>query len=181
MAQKYDIMNGGLDQLIQDLNSYEQKLLDGNKQIVRELTSIALNSIQSYGQNVIDSDERSDVVNNNNVYLTDIGDVSIGLIINDGKQTAYAEYGYGIVGSKAPYGHFDLWGGEEAAGYEEGYDVDSSHKSKKDRSWIYRDRRGMLSSRTRGSVSVPTFYMSFMETLISAEQITMKVLGGIFK
>jgi hypothetical protein len=160
MAKNYDIMNGGLERLIVDVDNYKKYLAYASGQLVTELSNITKDDIIANAglaeedSQVLDIYSRTSVVqgvrNKNR---------ATNKIINTSNKATFAEFGYGIVGKGSPYAYNDFIN-MAMANFTE-YDMDSPSKriSKKDgrRFWFYKDLYGNIKT-SYGATPKNIFY-----------------------
>lgn len=163
MKDHYDIMSGGMDQLIADIDLLKQQLIDGNNEGMKRVQSELETQFRYYASMVeIWEDYVAVVRHTNNIYL---GIRQSSVVFNSyDKQATFAEYGYGIVGKNNPFVRGDIFGGDSAVGWY-GYDIDTPHKVEPERYWWFKNKI------TFGAPSHPTYYKTFMWAVFNAPRI----------
>lgn len=182
MKQNYDVFNGGMADLLKDIEAFKIGLIEANNEISQEVSSIIRNNIISNASQASEEAQRTDIASLTNVMPITQGQEASSIVFNTSVKATFAEFGYGIVGKGSPYmgnSIFDMqkagWQGYDIDGKprdDKGYDLDSKRKFD-DRSWFYRDRNGQL---LRSSGAIPThiwfnatqLVMSNVDKIVSA-------------
>lgn len=173
--RKYDIANGGLEQLIVDLEGLKKSLSQFNNQLADDLINETLKNVQLNASSASEEEQVDDIMNKNVITRGSIGnEKQIRTLVNESPKAVFAEFGYGIVGSKSPYNYNDFIDMKKADWL--GYDKDSIYKQF-DRSWYYYNRNGQL-VHTSGSKPKNIFYRASVYTKRMLSTIAIKAFGN---
>lgn len=108
MNKQYNIMAGGLNELINDLDMLERDLWAVNTQATLHLADVLVREIQNNAMSEL-PDELSDIKDSNVIENMAYGLVAITRVSNTSENATYAEFGYGMLGSLSPYEDFNLF------------------------------------------------------------------------
>jgi hypothetical protein len=162
MRDSYDLFNGGLEQLEQDLIKWEKELEMANAYYVQDLTRITKEGIEKRANWAEEQDTIDDVRNNNIIeFAPTKNSAEASMIVrNTSPKMTFAEFGYGILG-KGTYQHNEFIN-QTSAGWQ-GYDLDGKKRGA-DRHWWYYDRAKQR-HRSRGVNAKHIMFYSAQETI----------------
>lgn len=172
MKQNYDVFNGGMAELLKDIEAYKISLIEANNEISQEVSSIIRNNIISNASQATEEAQRTDIASLTNVMPITQGQEASSIVFNTSVKATFAEFGYGIIGKGSPYmgnSIFDM----SKVGWQ-GYDLDSKRKFE-DRSWFYRDRNGQL-LRSSGAVPTHIWFNSVQLVIKDVDKIVSNIL-----
>jgi hypothetical protein len=158
MRDSYDLFNGGLEQLEQDLIKWEQDLLMANSLYALDLINVTKEGIINRA-NLADEQDTVDDVKSMNVIerIPESNEKPTYIVYNMSDKMAYAEFGYGMVG-KGTYRHNEFIQGFDESTYGTGRTI------KRDGRWYYKDRAGETHM-TFGSNAKHIMFYSAQETI----------------
>lgn len=184
MKQNYDIFNGGMDELLKDIELFKSSLIEANNEIVQEMSTIVKNNIVSNASQATEEAQRNDIASLTTLMNLNQGQEATNIIFNTSPKATFAEFGYGIIGKGSPYAGgsiFDMqkagWQGYDIDGNprdDKGYDLDSKRKLP-DRSWFYRDRNGKL-LKSKGAVPTHIWFNSVQLVIKDVDKIVSNIL-----
>lgn len=172
MKQNYDIFNGGMNELLKDIELFKSSLIEANNEIVQEMSMIVKNNIVSNASQATEEAQRTDIASLTTLMNLNQGQEATNIVFNTSPKATFAEFGYGIIGKGSPYAGgsiFDM----QKAGWQ-GYDLDSKRKLS-DRSWFYRDRNGNL-LRSSGAVPTHIWFNSVQLVIKDVDKIVSNIL-----
>ena len=172
MKQNYDVFNGGMTDLLKDIEAFKLSLIEANNEISQEVSSIIRNNIISNASQASEEAQRTDIASLTNVMPITQGQEASSIVFNTSVKATFAEFGYGIIGKGSPYmGNqvFDM----AKVGWQ-GYDLDSNRKFD-DRSWFYRDRNGQL-LRSSGAIPTHIWFNSVQLVMNNVDKIVSAIL-----
>ena len=170
----YDLMAGGLEKLLEDLQAFESALLSNNDLFVEE---VANQTVEMIKQNAIADDpfEMMDIVANNKIVeRTYGGELAKATVINTSQNATYAEFGYGIIGKNEPYTKQNLFTPNPTDFGKWKYD----YKNHGYTGWIYRNRFGMP-KRSIGAKPGYTFYNSYLMVKGALPTYARRIFGNL--
>lgn len=184
MKQTYDVFNGGMAELLKDIESFKVSLIEANNEIVQEMSTIIKNNIVSNASQATEEAQRTDIASLTTLMPVTQGQEATSIVFNTSVKATFAEFGYGIIGKGSPYmggSIFDMqkagWQGYDLEGKpreDKGYDLDSKRKFE-DRSWFYRDRNGQL-LRSSGAIPTHIWFNSVQLVITNVDKIVSNVL-----
>lgn len=172
MKQTYDVFNGGMAELLKDIESFKVSLIEANNEISQEVSSIIRNNIISNASQATEEAQRTDIASLTTLMPVTQGEEATSIVFNTSVKATFAEFGYGIIGKGSPYmgsSIFDM----QKAGWQ-GYDIDSKRKFE-DRSWFYRDRNGQL-LRSSGAIPTHIWFNSVQLVITNVDKIVSAIL-----
>jgi hypothetical protein len=179
MKQNYDVFNGGMADLLKDIEAFKIGLIEANNEISQEVSSIIRNNIISNASQASEEAQRTDIASLTNVMPITQGEEASSIVFNTSVKATFAEFGYGIIGKGSPYMGNQVFDMQKAGwqGYDldsKGYDLDSKRKFE-DRSWFYRDRNGQL-LRSSGAIPTHIWFNSVQLVMNNVDKIVSAIL-----
>lgn len=173
--KSYDLFANGLDQVIADLQKYENDLRIANDEFTELLADETISIIRSYA-NSNDPIENQDIMNENIKQRFESGIESSISVINTSQNATYSEFGYGIVG-KSNSITTDPFGGDKfnAKPFDKWkYDV-KNHGFK---GWNYRNKFGWF-QRSYGQIPKRTMYRSYLRIERESKGLARRIFNKI--
>lgn len=178
MKQNYDVFNGGMAELLKDIEAYKTSLIEANNEISQEVSSIIRNNIISNASQATEEAQRTDIASLTTLMPVTQGQEATSIVFNTSVKATFAEFGYGIIGEKSPYmgeSIFDM----KKAGWK-GYNIESDRKFKNnkkfpDDSWLYRDRNGHLLN-SSGAIPTHIWFNSVQLVMSNVDKIVSAIL-----
>lgn len=152
--KSYDLFANGLDQVIADLQKYENDLRIANDEFTERLATETIATIQALAMSN-DPFEVMDIRNENVKIRIANGEISKIDVVNTSQNATYSEFGYGIVGKQS---------GIDTRPFEPNLNWEYDVKNHGDKGWWYRNRFGWR-EHSNGQIPRRTIYRSYLSVL----------------